>query len=194
MLFQCTLAVYFSCVLNVTTSKSLSLSSLTSPDGFVLPVVSSIRLLGVTFTDDLRWNSHIHNVLSKCNKRIFLLRNLKRSGCSSSIVLNVYNLVIRPIILYAYSSFCNLPLFLKEKLLRFEKRVFRIVGDRNDRSVIEAAEQACERLFEKVVLYNDHPLRHCFRQYPTKTRASMKLRPVLARTKRFSSSFIRFAK
>lgn len=182
------------CVLNITTKKSLTNSTLLCPDGLSLPRVSSVSLLGVTMTDDLRWNVHINKMISKCSRRIYLLRNLKRSGCSPSLMLHAYNSLIRPILLYAYPSFCNLTKFLKDKLLRFERRIFRIVGEKNNISVIEAAEQTCERLFEKVCDFTEHPLRRCFSQRCTRTRASMKLRPVKAKTKRLSTSFIRFAR
>ena len=41
-------------------------------------VTSSLNLLGVTLTSDLKWDSHISNMLKKCNQRLFALRILRR--------------------------------------------------------------------------------------------------------------------
>lgn len=181
-------------VANITTKKSLVISPIRDPNGIPLPCVSSLSLLGLTITDDMRWNSHIETTIRRCCKRIYVLRNLKRSGCSSSVILHVYNAIIRPILIYAYPSFCNIPTYLQDKLLRFERRIFRIAGSNGDLTVVEAAEMMCKRLFESVVLFQSHPLRKCFTQRMTKTRASMQLQPIKAKTKRLFSSFIRFAR
>ena len=180
-------------VLNIITKKSLDVPAIQGPNGFI-PQVSSLSLLGVTITDDLKWNSHIETVLKKACKRLYVLRNLRRSGCPSALMLQVYNSIVRSVFIYAYPSFCNLPKFLQDKLLKFERRIFRIVGSDNDVTVIEAAEEMCQRLFSKVAILIGHPLRQCFSQRCTVTRASMQLRPPKAKTKRFSSSFIRFAR
>ena len=180
-------------VLNITTKKSLVVSPVQGPIG-CLPQVSSMSLLGVTLTCDMKWNTHVETVVKKACKRLYLIRNLRSSGCPSAQMLQVYNSIIRSVFLYAYPSFCNLPKFLQEKLLRFERRVFRIVGGMNEVTVMEAAEEVCQRLFTTVTSMKDHPLRQCFLQRRTITRASMQLRPPKAKTKRFSSSFIRFAR
>ena len=73
----------------------------------------TLPLLGLTLTSDLKWNVHIESVLRKASKRFYLLRNLRRSGCP-------------------YPSFCNLPNLLQEKLLKFERRAFRIIGEKNE--------------------------------------------------------------
>ena len=181
-------------VLDIVTSKSLVTRPVCGPEGTSLPHVPSISLLGITLSDDLKWSCHINKVLSKANKRVFLLRNLRRSGCLPTHMLNMYNTVIRPVLLYAYPSFCNFPRVLQEKLLKFERRVFRIIGEANDTTVIEAGEELCKRLFEKVVGFPHHPLRQLFSQRRTVTRASMQLRPPKAKTRRLSESFIRFAR
>ena len=182
------------CVLDIITKKSLVNTPVRGPGNRLLPHVSSISLLGLTITNDMKWNSHIEEVLSKARRRLYILRNLRRSGCPSSHILEVYNSVIRSTLLYAYPAFCNLPQFLREKLLTFERRVFRIVGDTNAADVIETGEEMCRRLFKNVSCMSDHPLRQCFSHRSTVTRASMQLRPPRAKTKRLSHSFIRFAR
>jgi len=180
-------------VLDIITKKSLVTSPVISPVGH-LPQVSHLRILGVTFSSDLKWNTHIETVLSKANKRLYLIRNLKRSGCPPSSLLLAYTSIIRPIILYAYPCYCNLPIYLRKKILGFERRVFRIVGNSNDTSIVDAGESSCETLFSKVSRYSDHCLRRCFALRLTSTRKSQQLRPVRAKTVRLSRSFTRFAR
>ena len=46
-------------------------------EGTDLENVESIKYLGVTITNDLRWNTHVSNVCTKANKTLgFLRRNL----------------------------------------------------------------------------------------------------------------------
>jgi hypothetical protein len=181
------------CVLDVITKRSITTSPITSHKGF-LPQVSSLRVLGVTISSDLKWNMHVENALKKANRRLYLLRNLKRASCPMTFLTLAYNSIIRSTLLYAYPCFCNLPGHLKEKLLRFERRVFRIIGCERSLSVIEAGERSCQRLFDKVVHSSSHPLRRCFTQQATKTRQSLQLRPVRAKTVRLSNSFVRFGR
>ena len=49
----------------------------------LLLTVSSLRLLSVTFLSVLSWNCHFSYIISKCFKRFFILRNLKRPNCST---------------------------------------------------------------------------------------------------------------
>lgn len=181
------------CVLDIITKKSITAHPIIGPQNS-LPQVSSLRILGVTFSADLKWNKHIEIVIKRANKRMYLIRNLKRSGCPSPILKLAYNSIIRPILLYAYPCFCNLPIRLQEKLLKFERRVFRIIGQSISTSIIDAGEQMCRNLFAKVSRSEDHCLFRCFTQRLTVTRKSQHLRPLRAKSVRFSRSFIRFAR
>ncbi len=181
-------------VLDIITKKSISTSPVVGPCGTVVPQVSSVRVLGVIFQDNLKWNSHVESVVRKANKRFYLIRNLKRAACDSPLILLAYNSVIRPLFLYAYPSFCNFSVYLQNRFQKFEKRVFRIAGATNDLSVIEAAEKYCQNLFAKVSRNTSHSLRRCFTQQSSNTRQSNKLRPLRGRSVRFSRSFTRFAR
>ena len=181
------------CVLDITTRKSITPYSIVGPQNSI-PQVSSLRVLGVTFSADLKWNKHIEIVIKKANKRVYLIRNLKRAGCPAPILKLAYNSIIRPILLYAYPCLCNLPIYLQEKLLKFERRVFRIIGQKSSASIIDAGEQLCRNLFAKVSRSEGHCLLRCFTRRFTVTRSSQRLRPLRAKTVRFSRSFIRFAR
>ena len=53
-----------------------------------IEVVNEVKLLGVTLRSDLRWNSHVHNIISKCSKRLYLLIQLKRANVAKKISYN----------------------------------------------------------------------------------------------------------
>ena len=63
------------CVLDIITKKSIIASPVTGPSG-PLPQVSFI--LGITLSADLKWNSHVENIIKKANKRLYLIRMEKR--------------------------------------------------------------------------------------------------------------------
>ena len=59
---------------NKLTHKNLASYTL---EGTVLENVESIKYLGVTITNDLKWNTHIINICTKANRTLgFLRRNL----------------------------------------------------------------------------------------------------------------------
>ena len=85
-------------------------------------------MLGVTISDDFKWNDHIFNVTSKAAKRLYLLRQLKRASiCASDRVL-FYCRSIRSVLEYACQVVhFSLPSYLSEELERIQKRAWRII-------------------------------------------------------------------
>ena len=85
-------------------------------------------MLGVTISDDFKWNDHISNVTSKAAKRLYLLRQLNRAGiCASDLVL-LYCSTIRSVLEYACQVFhFSLPSYLSEELECIQKRALRII-------------------------------------------------------------------
>ena len=63
---------------------------------FALASVPSAKYLGVTITDDLRWDTHIQNICDKANRTIgFLRRNLNIGAVS--IKQQAYFILVRPL-------------------------------------------------------------------------------------------------
>ena len=63
--------------------------------------VVSFKLLGVYISRDLTWDTHADYILKKANKRLYLLRALRRSGVSVPDMLNIYCAVICSVVEYA---------------------------------------------------------------------------------------------
>ena len=63
--------------------------------------ISSCKLLGVTFQNDLKWDSHIVEMIGKANRKLFMLRKLKQTGFTNEELVSVYKSYIRPVLEYA---------------------------------------------------------------------------------------------
>ena len=82
-------------------------------DGFVFERVNSAKVLGVTISDDFKWNDHISNVTSKAAKRLYLMRQLNRAGICASDLVFFYCSTIRLVLEYACQVFhFSLPSYL----------------------------------------------------------------------------------
>lgn len=64
-------------------------------DSVPIPVVKSLKILGVTFCPNFSWDSHIKNIVAKANSKLFQLRKLFNAGFSSKELLIAYGAYIR---------------------------------------------------------------------------------------------------
>lgn len=181
-------------VLDIITRKNYVPDPIVTSDGSLLQNVNELKILGVILSSNLKWNSHVKHVVSRASQRIFIIRNLKRSGCSSDLMLKAYISFIRSVLLYAYPCFCNLPSYLFDKLVTVEKRVFRIIEPSNDFPVLSySADKMCKKLFGNVERNSQHPLRSIFlEQHETMTRNRSCLRIPRSKTVRFKNSFVKY--
>ena len=73
--------------------------------------VASFKLLGVYISIDLTWDTHVDYILRKANKRLYILRVLRRSVVSVPDMVNIYCAVIRSVVEYASPVFQISPHF-----------------------------------------------------------------------------------
>ena len=180
-------------VVNFITKKDMSVSPVSVTEGTYIPTVSSLKLLGITISEDLRWSAHFRNVIAKVSKRLFVIRFLRRSGAPPAILLKAYNALIRPVMLYCYPAFCNAPKHLFQKLVRLESRAFRIANSASSQpSFLECAQRSCSNMMNQIVRQPDHPLRQCFSAREVTHKNSCPLRAPFTKTERFKNSLIRF--
>ena len=182
-------------LMDIVTRRDLVLGNITSNNAN-LEKVENMRILGLTFSADMKWNLHIDSIIKKVSTRMCIIYNLKRANCPSSVIFRTYEALIRSVILYSYPCFCNIPYYLKEKLSRVEKRVIRIINDPNFVyvSLFDAAEKMCHSLFTSVLNNSEHPLQELFEHRLKTARNSCNLRPPHTRTKRLKRSFISFCR
>ncbi len=86
-----------------------------------IEVVPQAKLLGLTISDDLKWNSHVKNICKKASIRLYLLRQLKRANGPSKDLVLFYVTCIRPVVSYACEVFHDsLPAYLSDDLERLQ--------------------------------------------------------------------------
>ena len=63
-----------------------------------LEVVDEVRLLGLIIRSDLKWVSNTDNMVTKANKKLWILRRLKYLGAEVSDLVDIYMKQIRSIL------------------------------------------------------------------------------------------------
>jgi hypothetical protein len=97
-------------------------------NGKNVEVVTSTKLLGLTTSNDLKWNTHISNTCKKVSTRLYFLRQLKRAKLPPNDLVLFYITCTRPVVEYACKVFHNsLPQYLSDDLEKLQKRAFRII-------------------------------------------------------------------
>ena len=74
-----------------------------------LECVLKAKMLGVSFSVDLKWNAHVDEVVKKVNKRLYFLRQLKRAQVYSKELVLFYLTCIRSVVEYACALFLLQP-------------------------------------------------------------------------------------
>ena len=95
-------------------------------EGAVLENVDSIKYLGVTITNDLRWNMHISNICTTVNRTLGFLRRTLFS-CPQNVKEAAYKSMVRPILEYGSSVWDPHPDKLQEELEKVQNRAARLV-------------------------------------------------------------------
>ena len=69
-------------------------------NGHQLEHVSNAKYLGITFTNDMRWNQHIDNITAKANKTLHFLQRNVQISCPR-LKTTAYQTLVRPTLEYA---------------------------------------------------------------------------------------------
>lgn len=95
-------------------------------EGTPLEVVKSVKYLGVTITNDLKWNTHVANI---CNKAYSTLGVLRRnlSSCPQNVKEKAFLGLVRPGLEYASSVWDPHNLGLQKELEKVQNRAARFV-------------------------------------------------------------------
>ena len=94
--------------------------------GHTLQRVHSVKYLGVTMQDDLRWNAHIDNLCSKANARVGFVRRAIPSNCTK-LRETAYRALVRPLLEYASSAWDSLTATATGRLEMVQRRASRMV-------------------------------------------------------------------
>jgi len=121
-----------------------------------------LKLLGLTITSDLKWNAHIKETLSRCNRRLYALRILKPISSRHHLSI-VFSALICSVLDYASPVFVCLPRLLSLKVDRFLNRCHRILHDQHCKcGLIQSFDQmryrCSSKLFAAAESRVSHPL------------------------------------
>ena len=78
--------------------------------------------------NDLKWKSHVQDIVKKASKRIYFMSACRKANLPSNIVLTTYCTKIRLILEYAAPIWAGLPYYLKEDIERVQNRCLDIIG------------------------------------------------------------------
>ena len=91
-------------------------------NGKPLEVVTSAKLLGMIISHGLKWNLHTSELSRKCSSRLYVLRQLRRSGVVLSELVLFYVTRIIPVLEYASPAFHrSLPNYISDDLERIQR-------------------------------------------------------------------------
>ena len=92
-------------------------------NGMPIDLVTKAKILGLNFSNDLKWNCHIDLIIKKAKKRLYGLSQLKRSGFGPRESVQFFRTCIRTITEYACPVFHDgLPVYLSNELEGVQKR------------------------------------------------------------------------
>ena len=98
-------------------------------DGGPIQIVESVKVLGVTLQNDLKWASHVDNIIKKAAKRLYILRVLKRNGLDVDGLKTIFKTLIRSVLQYSCPVWhFSLPAYLSDRIEKIQRRAFRIIN------------------------------------------------------------------
>ena len=111
-------------------------------NGQTIDRVEHAVMLGVTISNNLKWNKHIENITSKASQRLFMLTRLKKAGLPWQDILAVYLSKVRSVLEYGCEAWHpGLTEYLHQDIENIQKRAMVIIFSR-DLSYVDALQRA----------------------------------------------------
>ncbi|CAB3985970.1 Hypothetical predicted protein [Paramuricea clavata] len=86
-------------------------------NGIKVERVEKATILGLLITQDMKWNAHADKITTRAAKRLYLIKQLKRSGLSDNDLKCFYIASVRSILEYACQVFhYGLPEYLSDQI------------------------------------------------------------------------------
>lgn len=168
-----------------------------------LDVVTSVKLLGLTISNDLTWNVHINDLVKKASKRLYFLVQLKRANVLPHDLVLFYIACIRSILDYAVPVFYySLPNYLGKELERIQKRALGIIFPNLEyhksleilhiERLSNHHKNICIKMFNEIANDVDHNIHHLIPDIRSSSYNIRKIRKFAVpqyKTNRFANSF-----
>ena len=95
-------------------------------NGKSIPLTTRHKHLGVTFSQDAKWNEHVENIIKSISKHLAVLRKLKMKMSRQNLE-KMYLVYIRPIFEYACEVWDNCGICYSNRLEKLQLEAARIV-------------------------------------------------------------------
>jgi len=168
--------------------------------------VTTFKLLGVHVANDLKWAHHVDAITSKISSRLYLLKQLKRSGAGPDDLLCFYTTAIRPVAEYACPVWHSSLTTAQAKALEsLQRRAMKIILPDIDYSsslaiakldsLASRREQLTERFYTRSILQESSCLNYLLpdKRDPALTerlRQAKTFKSLPTRTERFRRFFL----
>ena len=104
-----------------------------------LQFVDDAKILGIWIQKNLQWDKNISEITKKANRRLYMLRMLKKFGFNHEELITVYKDYIRPLLEYCDTVWHSSLTAGQSKILeQLQRRACRIVLGRNFTSYSDA--------------------------------------------------------
>ena len=125
-----------------------------------IPRVDQINILGVTFSDTLKVNTHIDATISKCSACLYALKVLRTQGIGKENLQHIFQSVITTRLLYAIPAWWGFAsAHDKHRLQAFMDRSVKFgFCDRGSSNIEVKTASAHVKLFEKIQSNRQHVL------------------------------------
>ena len=105
-------------IMQITRKRIKKINASYNLEGAVLDNVENIKYLGITITNDLKWNTQVGNICTKVNRILGFLRRYL-SACPQDVKASAYKGLVHPVPEYGSSVWDPQVNFFKRNLRRY---------------------------------------------------------------------------
>ena len=152
---------------------------------------NSLLILGLTFQPHCRFELHVKNKLCKANQCLYIVRSLRKEGCSQEEVDYLFKSLVLSNLTYALPVYGAIDADLAT-LQQFLDRCFKRRYISKPLSIKQLLEKQDKNIFKKVACQTNHPLYGICpvaKEIGYSLRGKSSLRPCI-HTERFKNTYI----
>jgi ribonuclease HI len=169
-----------------------------------IKIENTVKFLGVIFDSKLKWNSHIDYIVTKCKKRMNIMRAVSGYGWGASkrALLSIYKAIIRSVLDYGDVAYSTASSSQLKKLQNIQSEALRLACGSAKGTPIIALQNECGELplhlrrlnnslkiGSKIISSKDHPAAEAMRDHWSNYyyASSVKSNSMFKRTEHFFS-------
>ena len=158
----------------------------------------------MTLRSDLRWNSHVHNIISKCSKRLYF-DTTETGKCRKKDILQSYKSCVRSVLEYTAIIFHHsIPKYLSEDIERIQRRALSIIypdldykdalTESGEITLYERRERTSQKFFQRILDDPCHKLHNLISKVDPASSYNLRHKRLINiphfKTERFKNTFL----